>query len=48
MRREMLYDCRSARQARRIAPWAAIVRKVEGGYMAWESVADYDTWRGQR
>lgn len=29
------------------APWAAEIIPVEGGYRAFESVADADTWRGQ-
>ncbi len=47
MRREMI-EAKSAKQARLMAPWAAVVAKVEGGYMAFESVADYATWRAQR
>lgn len=35
-------------RAARLAPWAARIAKVEGGYRAFESVSDYDTWRGQR
>jgi hypothetical protein len=30
-----------------VAPWAAEIVEVEGGFMAFESVADYDTWRRQ-
>lgn len=29
-------------------PWATIVVKVEGGYLAFESVADYETWKAQQ
>ena len=29
-------------------PWAAKVVKVEGGYMCFESVTDYETWRRQK
>lgn len=29
-------------------PWAAVVRKVEGGYHAFESVQDYETWKRQK
>jgi len=39
---------KSAAEARKIAPWAAKIVKVEGGYMAFESVADYRTWKGQK
>lgn len=39
---------KSAAEARKIAPWAAKIVKVEGGYMAFESVAAYRTWKGQK
>ena len=39
---------KSAVSARKTAPWAAKVAKVEGGYMAFESIADYAQWRNQR
>ena len=29
-------------------PWAAIIEKVDGGYMAWESVDDYRVWSNQQ
>lgn len=35
-------------QARKLAPWAAKVVKVDGGYMAFESIADYETWKRQK
>ena len=38
----------TAKQARLLAPWAAKVAKVDGGYLAFESVADYQTWRKQK
>ena len=30
------------------APWAAVICKVEGGYMAFESIADWRTWKNQK
>lgn len=30
------------------APWAAHVEKVEGGYLAFESTVDYQTWMRQQ
>ena len=48
MRSEFLAGCQTAREARKLAPWACVVRKVCGGYMAWESVVDADTWRRQK
>jgi hypothetical protein len=38
----------SVKQARKIAPWAAKVVKVDGGYKAFESVTDHQTWLRQR
>ena len=38
----------TAKQARKLAAWAAKVAKVGGGYLAFESVADYQTWRKQK
>lgn len=32
----------------RQCPWAAKVVKVEGGYLAFESIADWKTWQKQR
>lgn len=29
------------------APWASVAVGVEGGYMAFESMADYETWRNR-
>jgi len=47
MKKEMI-TASSAKQARKLAPWAAKIVKVEGGYMAFESVSDYQTWRKQK
>lgn len=47
MRKEFV-ECRSRSTAGRRCPWAATIAKVEGGYMCFESVADYQTWKGQR
>ena len=48
MRTEMLTGCKTAKEARKLAAWASVVRRVDGGYMAWESVADYRTWTRQK
>jgi hypothetical protein len=32
----------------RIAPWACMIVKVEGGWMAFESIEDYRTWNNQK
>ena len=34
-------------QAVEALPWAAKVVKVDGGWMGFESVADYETWAKQ-
>ena len=38
----------SRKQAKAQAAWAAKIAKVEGGYIAFESVADYAIWRKQK
>jgi hypothetical protein len=41
--------CRCSRNtAKRRCPWAAVIAKVEGGYLAFESINDYRTWRNQK
>ncbi len=47
MRTEFL-QAATAAQARKLAPWAAKVVKVDGGYMAFESIADYEMWKAQK
>ena len=32
----------------REARWAAKIHKIDGGWIAWESIEDYETWRQQR
>jgi hypothetical protein len=45
---KFLKGCKSSKQARKLAPWAAVVLKADGGYWAFESTADADQWRKQR
>lgn len=47
MRTEMI-QAATAAQARKLAPWAAALAKVDGGYMAFESLDDYATWKRQK
>lgn len=47
MRTEII-TCKARSTAKRRAPWAAIIAKVDGGYLAFESAADYATWRHQK
>ena len=35
-------------KAKKIATWASKIVKVEGGYMAFESWTDYQTWKNQK
>ena len=48
MRTELLIGCKSKREARKLLPWAAVIRKVDGGYMGWESMSNYKLWMAQR
>lgn len=41
-------NAKTAAQARKLAPWAAKIVKVSGGYRAFESIADYMTWKAQK
>lgn len=41
-------ECKSRRTARNRCPWAAVISKVNGGFMAFESIFDWKTWRKQR
>ncbi len=45
--RTQFIHAESLEAARDAAPWAAQIVEVEGGYMAFESLADYDGWRAQ-
>lgn len=47
MRTESHYDVTRA-QAKRLMPWASKIVKVDGGYMGFESIDDYETWRNQK
>lgn len=35
-------------QARKQAPWAARIARCDGGFIAFESINDYNTWRNQK
>lgn len=47
MRSEFI-EAKTKKQAEKKAPWACRIVKVEGGYHAFESIEDYETWRRQR
>lgn len=46
--RTQFIECKNRRTAIAAMPWAAIIRKVEGGYHGWESIEDYKTWSNQK
>lgn len=41
-------EVKSYPAAKKQAPWASKIAKVEGGYQAFESVADYQVWKRQK
>lgn len=47
MRKEFI-ECACRKTAKRRATWAAVITKVDGGFMAFESVEEYYTWRNQK
>lgn len=46
--RKQNIEAKTAAEAKKLAPWADKVVKVEGGYIAFESIADYKTWKNQK
>lgn len=46
--RTSFIECKSRSTAEKHAPWACVIVKVTGGYMAFESFVDYDIWRKQK
>lgn len=45
---KFLEGCKSSKEARKRAPWAGIIKKICGGYMAFEFFGDYETWKNQK
>ena len=41
-------DCEEEDAVFTLAPWAAVFADVDGGYMAFKSVDDCETWMNQR
>ena len=41
-------ETNSRKEAEEQAEGAAVIVKVEGGYMAFEYVSDYQTWKNQK
>jgi len=46
--RQQFVDCKSRKTAWRRCPWAAAIIKVEGGFLAFESLDDWQTWDRQK
>jgi hypothetical protein len=46
--RVQFVQAKTRKQAVAECPWAAKIVKVEGGYMCFESITDYETWRNQK
>ena len=46
--REKFVECGTRYQAAKECPWASKIAKVRGGFMCFESVEDYKTWRNQK
>ncbi len=47
MRKEFI-ETTKRHEAVKSCPWAVKIVKVEGGYLAFESIADFETWRRQK
>lgn len=46
--RKQFVMCGSRYNARKQCPWASVIAKADGGYMAFESVTDYHIWSSQK
>lgn len=47
MRSEFV-DCKDRRTAWKRCPWASVIAKVCGGFLAFESWDDYKIWKAQK
>ena len=41
-------ETESRYQAKNACPWASRIAKVNGGYMCFESITDYEIWKNQK
>ena len=41
-------ECKTRHQAKKAATWAAKIVKVDGGFMAFEFITDWETWINQK
>jgi hypothetical protein len=47
MMRKQFVEVGTSEEAWQLCPWAAVVAACDGGFMAFESTNDYDTWQAQ-
>ena len=43
-----LVEAKTAAEAKKLYPGAAKIKKVTGGYMIFESISEYETWKNQK
>ncbi len=48
MRKEIFTGNVSRYFVQRQCPWAAKIVKIHGGYIAFESIGDWKTWKNQK
>ena len=46
--RQQFIECATKAEAENEATWASVIIEVEGGYMAFESVRDAETFENQK
>jgi hypothetical protein len=46
--KRLFIECKSRATAKRRAPWATKIMRVEGGFIAFESFDDYRTAKNQK
>jgi hypothetical protein len=46
MKKEFV-ECETEKEAWDLCPWASVIVKAEGGFMAFESWDDYNIWINQ-
>ena len=48
MNRRELVECDYRKAAEKECPWAAVIIKVDSGFMCFENMSDYMTWKNQK
>lgn len=41
-------ECTTRYQAKKAATWAAKIVKVDGGFMAFEFISEWENWKNQK